>query len=304
MKITLHLVNDDPNGLREARIDQWSGRALCVPRRSLSEVVQKVPELRGPCLYFLVTPQPQSRKFRIYVGEADGFTSRIRTHEKRVGWQMVVVFYSSDESLTKTGIQYLESWCVNRLRQGGWCDLENGNAPALPSIPREDRSGLELFGRHVATLMPILGVDIFSSPPAEASENEEERDAVSPSTGPVERFFDTIVCPAWEEGFNRAFLGQRAWWAVRVAQQNLGKLKYIAMYQVAPVSAITHYGEIDRIEPFEEEIGKFKIFLRGDPVKLKAAIPLGKKRNLKPPASRYTTIEALRKAKTLDDLFG
>jgi hypothetical protein len=86
MKIILFLVNDDPTGLREARIDQWSGRALCIPRKDLSHALRR-PELDGPCLYFLVTPQPHGQKPRIYVGEADGFVGRMRTHEaNRPGW--------------------------------------------------------------------------------------------------------------------------------------------------------------------------------------------------------------------------
>jgi hypothetical protein len=305
MKITLHLINDDPTGLREARIDQWSGRALCIPRRDLAEATKGRGILDGPCLYFLVTPQPQGRKLKIYVGEADGFASRIRNHEaKRADWQTVVAFYSTDGSLTKTGIQYLESRCVERLRNGGWCDLENGNAPGLPTIPAEDRDGLELFAGHVGTLMPILGFDIFSATPAEDAEAAEQPDeGVADQESWAERTLDTVVCPVREEGFVRAFLGQHAYWAIRIAEKNRPKIKYIAMYQVAPISAITYWGEVARIEPYENS-GKFKLYLSGAPTRLDPPIGIGKNRNLKPQASKYTTIEAIKRAKSLDDVFG
>jgi hypothetical protein len=305
MKITLHLINDDPTGLREARIDQWSGRALCIPRRNLAEATKDRSALSGPCLYFLITPQPQGRKLKVYVGEADGFASRIRNHEaKRADWQTVVAFYSTDGSLTKTGIQYLESRCVDRLRNGGWCDLENANAPGLPTIPAEDRDGLELFAGHVATLMPILGFDIFSATPAEEAESAEGPDeAIGDQEIFPGREFDTVVCPVREEGFVRAFLGQHAYWAIRIADKNRSKIKYIAMYQVAPISAITYYGEVDRIERFENS-GKYKLYLKGAPTRLDPPIGMGKNRHLKPQASKYTTIEAIKNAKTLDDVFG
>jgi hypothetical protein len=307
MKIILHLINDDPTGLREARIDQWSGRALCIPRRNLAEASRDRNALNGPCLYFLVTPQPQGEKLKVYVGEADGFVSRIRNHEaKRADWQTVVAFFSTDGSLTKTGIQYLESRCVDRLNRGGWCELENGNAPGLPTIPSEDRDGLELFAGHVATLMPILGFDIFSATPAEEAEEDEGTEESEPAQdeAPVTgREFDTIVCPAHEEGFVRAFLGQHAWWQIRIADKNRPRIKYIAIYQVAPISAITYWGEVSNIESYGAS-GKWKLYLRGAPVRLESPIGMGKNRHVKPQGSKYTTLAAIQKAKNLDDVFG
>src|SRR5262249_29627112 len=99
--------------------------------------------------------------------EADGFGDRARSHEKnRQDWQTVVAFYSSDGSLTKTGIQYLESSCIDRLRKAGWCDLENAVAPRLPTILPEDKASLEQFSKHVETLMRILGFNIYCRAPS------------------------------------------------------------------------------------------------------------------------------------------
>lgn len=81
MKLTIHLLHDDqPTGPRVAKIDQWSGRAVCAPRSALDEVLQK-PELDGPCLYFLIAQAPNRSAPRVYVGEADGFRDRIRSHQ-------------------------------------------------------------------------------------------------------------------------------------------------------------------------------------------------------------------------------
>ena len=61
---------------------------------------------------------------------------------------------------------------------------------------------------------------------------------------------DTIVVPAQEDGFEREFLGEKCWYAIRIAGGMLPKIKYIAAYQSAPVSAITYYASVDRIEPY------------------------------------------------------
>jgi len=306
MKLTIHLLHDDqPTGARIAKIDQWSGRAVCAPRSALDEVLRRA-ELDGPCLYFLIAQPPNRNAPRVYVGEADGFRDRIKTHNQlRDWWTSLVVFFSADGSLTKSGIQYLESISVRRLRDAGWCQMENSTDPRLPSVPEEDVGGLMLFAKNVQILMPVLGYDVFAEPPADAARESvvtTEADVAVPRA----KDFDTIVCPAKPEGFEKAFLGQRAWWAIRIAEQNLPKIKFIAIYQSQPISAITHYGEVDRIEPYtgeDEEAGKYKLFLKGEPVVLPKPITLGKNIYLKPQGPKYATLADILKAETLDDVF-
>jgi hypothetical protein len=304
MKLTLHLLHDHrPTGPRIAKIDQWSGRALCVPREDLDEVLKR-KELDGPCLYFLIAQSGTAAAPRVYVGEADGFRARIKTHVgTKDWWRSLVVFYSTDGSLTKAGIQYLESKAVALLRAAGWCTLENGNDPALPSVPEEDIGGLEFFLKNVTVIMPVLGYNLFAEAPAEASGSDA---APEPVPLPAGKSFDTLVCPARDEGFESAFLGQRAWWAIRIREENIPKLRYIAMYRVAPTSAITHYGEIERVEPYtgtDEPQGKFRVVLKGDPVVLPHPVGIGKNAHLKPQAPRYAALAEILKAKSLDEVF-
>ena len=304
MKLTLHLLHDDrPTGPRIAKIDQWSGRALCVPRDDLGEV-EKRKELDGPCLYFLIAQAGSATAPRVYVGEADGFRSRIKSHvAAKDWWSSLVVFYSTDGSLTKAGIQYLESKCVARLRSAGWCVLENGNDPALPSVPEEDIGGLEFFLKNVTVIMPVLGYNLFADAPATASGSDVEMEVPAVAGG---RSFDTIVCPARDDGFESAFLGQRAWWAIRIREENIPKIRYIAMYRVAPTSAITHYGEVERIEPYtgsDRPEGKYKVVLKGEPRALPRPIGFGKTSHNKPQGPKYASLADILNAKTLDDVF-
>jgi hypothetical protein len=109
---------------------------------------------------------------------------------------------------------------------------------------------------------------------------------------------DTMVAPAREEGFKRVFLGQKEWYAVKIASSVIPKLKYLAMYEVSPVKAIRWVGKIESIQPFEDT-GKYKIVLseisKIDPIKLGNP-------NYAPFGPRYTTYELLQKAKDLGDL--
>lgn len=114
---------------------------------------------------------------------------------------------------------------------------------------------------------------------------------------------DTIVCPAREDGFNEAFLADRKWWAIRINSTMIPQLKYIAMYRVSPISAITHYGKITSIKPYRDS-GKYIVELDGNPKKIRP-IKLEPRAKIKAPqAPRYTKFSLLRKAKTLGDIFG
>ena len=104
---------------------------------------------------------------------------------------------------------------------------------------------------------------------------------------------DTMVAPAKEEGFKRVFLGQKEWYAVRIASSVIPRLKYLAMYEVAPIKAIRWVGKIESIQPFEDT-GKYKIFL--SEINEIEPIKLGNPKYA-PYGPRYTTYELYRKQK-------
>jgi hypothetical protein len=113
---------------------------------------------------------------------------------------------------------------------------------------------------------------------------------------------NTVVVAAREEGFNEVFINENCWYAIRIHASMLDKLRYIAAYQVAPVSAITHYAEIASIEKWRDTnkyLLKFK-----DPAKKIGPILLDKeKKGLAPQAPRYTSLDKLIKAKKLTQVF-
>ena len=69
-----------------------------------------------------------------------------------------------------------------------------------------------------------------------------------------------------------------------------------------PVSSITHYAPVDRIEPYGEE-GKFKVIF-SEKAKEIGPIPFGDAPAGSMQGPRYTTLEKLLSAKKLSELFG
>ena len=113
---------------------------------------------------------------------------------------------------------------------------------------------------------------------------------------------DTVVVPAREEGFKRAFLGDGRWWAIRIHSSMIPKIKHIATYQVSPISAITHIAPVARIEPWKDS-GKYMVTLAESATKIKP-IKLVSKGQVKALQSlRYTSYEKLMAAKNLDEVF-
>lgn len=110
---------------------------------------------------------------------------------------------------------------------------------------------------------------------------------------------DTIVVPAREDGFKRQFLTNHQWFAIRVGAAMKEKIKYIAAYQVAPVSAVTHVAEVESILPYETT-GKYIVKFKGPPKEI-SPIKL-KNPDKKPQSSVYVKYDDLQKAKTFDDL--
>ena len=113
---------------------------------------------------------------------------------------------------------------------------------------------------------------------------------------------DTIVVSAWEEGFQEVFLGENSWYSVRIHSSMKDRIKYIAAYQVAPESAITHVATVKSIDRWKDTN---KYILRfTEPARKIGPIKLLKNGKVKAPQGpRYSSLSKLEKAKTLDDAF-
>jgi hypothetical protein len=111
---------------------------------------------------------------------------------------------------------------------------------------------------------------------------------------------DTIVVPARDPGFTEVFLGQRRWHAIKIARTMLPKIKWIAAYQVKPVSAITYLARVAEIKPYQFHVGKYELVFEGEPQQIQP-IPIGALRHMQSP--RYTNKERLLKARSASELW-
>ncbi len=114
---------------------------------------------------------------------------------------------------------------------------------------------------------------------------------------------DTIVVPAREEGFESPFMEENRWYAVRLHSSMIPRIKHIAVYRVAPISAITHVAPVESVDPWQDT-GKYTIKCAERPKELHRPIQLVPKGRVKALQSlRYTSYERLMNAKTMEEAF-
>jgi len=179
---------------------------------------------------------------------------------------------------TEDDVKDRQKWIIGQVEKILGLNLNGGTAHA------------EEFDTHVHKYTPFQ---------ADIREFKESKVA----DGVIENV-DTIVVPANKEGFEETFLGKNRWYTIRISKSMIGKIKYIAGYQTAPTSAITHYAEVSKIERYKDT-DKFIVYFTDQankigPLKL---IPKSKGKVKAPRALRYTTFNKLRNAKSLDEVF-
>lgn len=149
-------------------------------------------------------------------------------------------------------------------------------------------------------ILPLVGLRAFEMPKTVATPIVATSPAsVAPSVERPE--LDTIVVPAQQDGFDKVFLGQNCWYAIRIAGGMLHKIKYIAAYQTQPHSQVTYYAPVANIEAYGEE-GKYKLNF-AEPAKPIGPIPFADAPQGSMQGPRYTSFKKLQTAKRLMDLF-
>lgn len=114
--------------------------------------------------------------------------------------------------------------------------------------------------------------------------------------------FDTVIFPGHNDGFEETFIGEHCWYPVRIHDEKISKLKYVAVYRAAPISAITHYAKIDSFERYEDTKKRI-IYFEGNAIELPKPVKLGESEAASMRSPRYTTLEKLLSSNEVKDLF-
>lgn len=205
--IRIFVKDGDPEGVRIIDQMNWTGQGVVFPREKWAEA-KNLPVFEFPGVYILsgLTAEDDDLP-TVYVGEGDGIRNRIDAHDKNKDfWTWGIAFVSTNSSLNKAHIQWLEYALVKQAVAAERCRLDNGNTPQEPALMDSEKAGTRIFLKEILRILPLAGLRAFEVPKAVA--NPETTPAPPPSLQVVGGELDTIVVPAQKEGFEAVFLGE------------------------------------------------------------------------------------------------
>jgi hypothetical protein len=295
--IKIFVPNGDPEGVRIVELMNWTGKGIVFPRLEWTNTKQR-DEFRQAGIYLLVGQTEEDDLPSIYIGQTDFLRDRLDNHEKNKDfWDRAMVFVSTNYSLNRGHITWLEYALVQQARQVAQCRLLNDTSPKEPSLSESEKADTQSFLRQVLQILPLVGLRAL----------ETRRAVAMPKTliiEPSQQFnieLDTVVVPAQKDGFEKVFLGENCWHAIRISGGMLNRIKYIAAYQTQPISAITHYAPVESIEPYGEN-GKYKLIFSETAIEI-APIPFANAPAGAMQGPRYTSLLKLQSAKKLAEIF-
>jgi hypothetical protein len=295
---TIHIfvVDGDPDGVKIVDRQNWTGWGIAFPRSAWPNVAKR-HEFSIPGVYILSGPGEGAADDlpTVYVGQGDELRTRLDSHHANKDfWDWGYAFVSKGAALNRAHTTWLEHALIDLADGAKQCHLDNATRPKEPSLSEWERADTKGFLREILRILPLLGVRVFEKPAT----------VIPPPVGPglASDSRDTVVVPAQEDGFQETFIRENCWYAIRISGGMLSKIKYIAAYRTAPTSAITHYAPVERIESYGDS-GKYRLVFSA-PAKEIPAIPFGDAISGSMQGPRYTSLEKLLRAKSVNDLFG
>jgi len=297
--IRIYVPDGEPDGVRIIDRMNWTGVGVVFPREKWFDV-RKRPEMGRTGIYILIGyANPEDELPTLYIGQGDEVRTRIESHNAQKDfWTWGITFSANGDGLNRAHVTWLEHALVKAAKDAERCNLANGNSPQEPSMSEAEKADTRAFLKEVLQVLPLVGLRAFEKPQAIVEQTIDTQSIIAKPK--IIDEVNTTIVPAKKEGFEDVFLGQNAWWAIRIGGGMLPKIKYIAAYQSLPVSAITHVAEVARIEPFGED-GKYRLIFKG-PAKKISSIPFGSAPSGAMQGPRYVSYDKLIAAKTVAEL--
>lgn len=162
--IRIFLVDGTPHGPRVVERAGWTGSCLAFARADYSQTRSR-PEVGRTGVYVLIGPDPSAlRSQRVYVGEADEVRARLDSHQKEKDfWTQGLVLSTTNRSLNKAHVRYLEARLLAIARTADVAALDNGTAPPTPHLSEAEVADMEAYLENALILFPLVGVNVFEA---------------------------------------------------------------------------------------------------------------------------------------------
>ncbi|MBP5614607.1 MAG: GIY-YIG nuclease family protein [Bacteroidales bacterium] len=171
-KITVFLIDGDPNGRIMCELSNWSGKAYRIPRNQV-KISDDREDLNNTGVYLLFGKNDNGNNIA-YIGEAENIKQRLLQHlGSKDFWNETIAFISKDNNLNKAHIKYLESRLYEIAKDADRYLLDNSTKPTKSNISEPDKAEMEEFIDNLLILVNTLGHKIFD-PIIRSNDNSNE----------------------------------------------------------------------------------------------------------------------------------
>lgn len=161
-KITLYLIDGDPNGHIMCELSNWSGKAYKIPRNLIKKSEDR-EDLNNTGVYLLIGKNELGDNI-VYIGEAENIKQRLIQHlGSKDFWNETIIFISKDNNLNKAHIKYIESRLYELAKEAERYSIENSTKPTKSNISEPDQAEMEEFIDNLMLLVNTLGHKIFDA---------------------------------------------------------------------------------------------------------------------------------------------
>lgn len=165
------LLNDGTlKGVISMEDSSWNkGELYSAPRESVEDLISTDACSRYG-VYLLLSED------MVYVGQASDLSKRIKQHIiGKSWWERVVILTTSDDSLNRADLDYIESILISKASSVGRLDCDNKNMGNKQKLSRFREVEIQQYLEEALFLLELIGITVFKeSAPRNSSKSGSE----------------------------------------------------------------------------------------------------------------------------------
>lgn len=155
------LLNDGTlKGVISMEDSSWNkGELYSAPRESIESLISTDACSRYG-VYLLLSED------MVYVGQASDLSKRIKQHIiGKSWWERVVILTTSDDSLNRADLDYIESILITKASSVGRLDCDNKNMGNKQKLSRFREVEMQQYLEEALFLLELIGITVFKETP-------------------------------------------------------------------------------------------------------------------------------------------
>lgn len=162
---TINLLLNDGSlkGVISMEDSSWNkGELYSAPRDSVDDLISTDACARYG-VYLLLSED------MVYVGQASDLSKRIKQHIiGKSWWERVVILTTSDDSLNRADLDYIESILIAKASSVGRLDCDNKNMGNKQKLSRFREVEMQQYLEEALFLLELIGINVFKEAPQKA----------------------------------------------------------------------------------------------------------------------------------------